>query len=246
MKTKQIEIILAVVSVLLFAGAPAKAINIDDGQNHVFSDATYQNDIVDIDAVVANNPGTHVQVVDGAQVFWIGASHYSTIQIDGGTFYWGLSSSDNASITVNGGTAGSLLASGQSLIEMNGGTIQTRIAAFDYSTINIRGGVFSQLSIDRLMTDHGGTIYLYGTNFTVGGQQLHNGDSLRDYGIISGSDLTGTLNGTLANGPSFSVPFSFVGNVQSGDIIVVPEPATLALLALGGLVLRKKQSKILP
>ena len=236
MKPKQIEIILTVLAVLLYAGVPAKAVIIQDGQNHIFSDATYAPPtLVDIYG------STHIQVVDGAAIGWIGAGQNATIQVDGGTVYMGMQSSGSATITVNGGTVGELRATQQSLIELNGGTITYTgeigssgiITAGDYSTINIRGGIFGALIIDRLTADHGGTIYLYGTDFSVGSQQLNYGDSLRDYGVISGSNLTGTLNGTLADDSSFSVPFSFLGNVQSGDIIVVPEPATLALLALG-------------
>lgn len=156
----------------------------------------------------------------------------------------GMQSAQNATITVNGGTAGGLKAAGQSTIELNGGTLRYMdrwpeyggaIIGCDYSTVNIRGGTFSQLRIESLSYgNHGGTIYVYGTNFSVGSQQLNYGDHLRNFAVTNQSgNLTGTVTGTLLDGTSFSVPFFIYSWVTGGDIIVIPEPCTIALLALG-------------
>jgi hypothetical protein len=231
MKPKQIEIILAIVAVLLCAGVPAKAIYINDGQNHVFSGPSFYLDIA--------GPGTNAQVVDGAALQFLGVSAYATAQIDGGLILQGMNVVTNARATVNGGTIGGLKAYAQGFIELNGGTISYtgdissgNITSADNSIINIRGGTFDGLIIDGITTMYGGLIYLYGDNFSAAGQQLNYGDNLRDFGVTDEfGNLTGTLNGTLADGSSFTSTFFIRNYVEGGDIIVVPEPATLLLLS---------------
>jgi hypothetical protein len=226
MKRKQIEIMLALLAVLLYNGVPVEgaALFFNDGQNHVFSAATW--DMVDI-----AGSGTHAQVVDGAALQFLGVSAYATAQIDGGII-------------------GQLAAFGQSQIVINGGTITfvgspgAGINAWDSATIEVRGGTF-----DTLVTQFdnhasgiggGGTIYLYGDEFSVDGHPLQYGQSLRDYAAISGPNLTGTVTGRLLDGSLFNVPFTIIegANGPGGDIIVVPEPCTIALLGLGLPLLR--------
>ena len=231
MKPKQIEIILTLLAVLLYAATPAKALYINDGQNHVFSGTYGYVDIA--------GSGTHAQVVDGAVIEYLGVTNYATAEVDGGI-------------------VGQLAAHGQSQIVMNGGTITVlgpgggSINAWDSATIEVRGGTFSALMTQ--FDNHasgiagGGTIYLYGDKFSDDGHPMQYGQSLRDYAAISGPNLTGTVTGRLLDGLLINTPFIITAgaNGPGGDIIVVPEPATLCLLALGGLVLRKKRSKNLP
>jgi len=54
------------------------------------------------------------------------------------------------------------------------------------------------------------------------------------------SGCLGTLTGTLANGDALNSPFSLF---QPGaDILFIPEPATVLILGLGGLLLRGRST----
>jgi hypothetical protein len=54
------------------------------------------------------------------------------------------------------------------------------------------------------------------------------------------------ISGLWANGTGFDIEFIDVGSPypptwQGIDIVIVPEPATLALLTLGGVLIRKRR-----
>ena len=78
---------------------------------------------------------------------------------------------------------------------------------------------------------------------------LKYGDKLSHYGSLDsgswGINYSGTITGTLADGTALDNPFTVynIGDFAgTADIIVVPEPATLLLLSLGGLFLRKRKA----
>jgi hypothetical protein len=247
MKTK---IIFTILGVLLCCGGLIQSavahdyVYIDDGGNHLIEDAMYQNSSVILDYHIANNPGTHFQIVNGGNIWFLGACNNGTIKVDGGSISYGVSVSNNSEIEVNGGTIGTIWAYDYSSVAVNGGAINGWIAASGNSIVEIRGGAFANLS--DLMAYGSATIYLYGSSFSVGGVELNYGDSLRDYGVVGGAnfnDLTGVITGTLLDGSllngEFFVPLN---NPGGADIIVIPEPATSTLLLTAGvLLLRRKR-----
>ena len=93
-----------------------------------------------------------------------------------------------------------------------------------------------------------GTIYLQGSDFEISGQSLSYGDKLSNFGTLvynSNSDYyTGTITGTLSDGSDLNSTF-YIHNLENlagtGDIIIIPEPITLTLLGLGGLLIRKRR-----
>jgi len=216
---------------------------IDDGESHVIGDATYQNSYVILDYHIANNPGTYFHIVNGGNIWQFSTCNNSTIKVDGGSISYGITGSSNSEIVVNGGTIGTIWAYGHTSVAVNGGAINGWILASDNSMVQIRGGMFANLS--DLAASSSGTIYLYGSNFSVGGVELNYGDSLRDYGVVGGpnfNDLTGVITGTLLDSSLLNCEFSVpLNNPGGADIIVIPEPATVCLLALGGLFLRRRR-----
>lgn len=75
----------------------------------------------------------------------------------------------------------------------------------------------------------------------IGSHALGFGESLRDYGAVNSNEIYGRITGQLQDGSLLDNTFTISILNSNADIIVIPEPATLSLLAFGSiLVLRKR------
>ena len=109
-----------------------------------------------------------------------------------------------------------------------GGHINDSIYADDDSIVNIYGGTIGYM----IFANHDSSIYIYGHDFQIDGLPINYGKL-----DISGGRLTGTL---------------FYGDYINNDldisstasVVLIPEPATLILFGLSGLILRAAKSKI--
>jgi hypothetical protein len=104
--------------------------------------------------------------------------------------------------------------------------------------ITVSGGTIGTIAFYEIIAESSGMIYLNGSDFSVDGHILSIGESLRNYGVSYNIWLTGTITGTLQDGSSLNNIF-FIEEATNADIMVVPEPATLLLLGLGAVMLRK-------
>ncbi|HEY1683980.1 MAG TPA: PEP-CTERM sorting domain-containing protein [Tepidisphaeraceae bacterium] len=140
-------------------------------------------------------------------------------------------------LTVTGGTiqsntnASAIFSRG--LVDIYAGTIQTDGTAIlnQGGTVKIYGGTITGTGNGEINNEIG-TIDIYGTSFNY------------PFGPIS-ADL-GSLVGTLSNGSPIDTTFD---RADSAPIVLIrlPEPGSLALIALGcGLLLRRKAVKALP
>jgi hypothetical protein len=153
------------------------------------------------------------------------SSTFSTISIFGGSVTGGLGqypegfaegiSSGESTINVFGGNiAGIKLSRGT--LNINGGSIDDDITILD-SIVNIYGG-----NINNSIYVYRSSVNIYGSGFNYA------------LGLIN--DASGVLTGTLADGTLLNLPF----NQDSSRIIIIPEPTTLILFAIGGIALRKR------
>lgn len=146
--------------------------------------------------------------------------------------------SDSFQASIYNGSIGTIYANGDKEIFIYDGKFN-KIHTGGLSIASIFGGLINE----DLQTSYNSMINLNGTNFYVNGNLMQYGQSAKLYGIpginSNGAEyLGGTITGTLSNGDSLNVPFRIYEN---SDITFVPEPATIMLLSIGMLFLRKRK-----
>ncbi len=149
------KVVLLMLLLVIIAGhAISDVIYFDDGGSHIIDNSLYQDDNISLDYNIANSPGTSLQFIDDGIVKEINAFNYSTVEVNGGTI--GIDS-----LALGPWGRGRLASFGDSFVTVNGGVLYGDLVAYD-----------------------NGTIYLYGSDFNIGGADLNYGESLRDFGII--------------------------------------------------------------
>ena len=241
MKTKSILAASAAVLFVLVQMAGANNIYFEDGQTHVIN-TNRQADTFWLDKNISNSPGTHLEIQSGGSTSIILPFNYSTITLNGGSIIGGNVAidtyGDNILIVNSGTIKGDIAANSNSRFYIDGGSLLDDVYAYDSGIVEIRGGQTGGI----YGTYGNGKIYLYGGTFSVNGQAVTAGDSLRHYVPISPQYpeyYIGTVTGTLQNGSPVNNNF-WIWASTSSDIIVIPEPATILLFGIGTCVLRRK------
>lgn len=210
------------IAFLVFSVQAMASLHWDDGVSHTIDSDIYQDTSIYLDNYPSPPvPGTHVDVLGGGVVHSLGAHHFSTVNITGGQVRF-LTGYDNSVSNVSGGTIHGVTAGHNASITIAGGDITGNLAA-----------------------NRTGTIYLYGTGFEVYYDSnvfsLSHGDRFTDFAYQQPERFHGYIRGTLADGTAFDAYASIPTNNNYGaDIIIIPEPTTLLLLGLGGLLVRKR------
>jgi hypothetical protein len=179
--------------------------------------------------------GSQINVSGGSITYGCGLYAYnsSRITISSGSV-GNFSAYDNSQLTMSGGavTYYDLWGYGNSGIVISGGSIAGRLIANNNSQITISGGTIGTGIYAGWQAFSKSTITFVGHDFAINGTNAGYGEyTLRDMSI-------GTLSGTLANGGFLNNKFYIT---EDSRIILapVPEPATLLLLGLGAVILRK-------
>ena len=198
---------------------------------------------------------TQVIMTDG-QIWYLDAYDSSQATMSGGTATGDLIAKGSSHVTMSGGTAtGDLIAKGSSHVTMSGVTVMGYLEAGDSSHVTMSGGSVLGMSVSNSsqVTISGGTIgsdgflelvasgngklIINGSNFAIDGISLGFGEITSIFGGVYENEPYRRLTGTLANGDIINNRFQIGNNAK---IVLIPEPATIALLFLGGLVFRKK------
>jgi hypothetical protein len=135
----------------------------------------------------------------------------------------------NSRFQMTGGVIsdGTLSLHDYSRAEVSGGSIDDDpLWIGDFSRLTITGGDFTQL----LRVLGNSQVFIHGSNFQIDGMPV-------GYGPVTVP--VGMLTGTLLNGQIRSL-FTIR---DSATVILIPEPATLLLFGLGGLILRRLKFK---
>ena len=133
-------------------------------------------------------------------------------------------------IVIDGGsTQGGISVGENAIFTMLGGHIEGNLVALGDKAMTIKGGTIG----GDIMLDNGipvlGDVYIYGSDFAIDGIPVAPG----------AYHQTGIFTGILENGDPLDNRISFSG---ANDVILVPEPATLILLTIGTICLRKRKS----
>lgn len=204
--------------------------------------------------------GSQITLRDGIVRYDVRGYGNSTLTISGGTVEDDVISWDNSQILITGNANVSfILANDNSNIHINGGTIKYHIEAYHDSSIYISGGKFTK----GLYAIENGIVTLEGTNFAI--RDINRTVSTQVNGFLNIPELVnagvllhdagdsydayvGVLTGQLADGTSISSIMQIVHRQQDGVLMnganfyFAPEPATLSLLAFGGLAMRRRRS----
>lgn len=270
MRSRNVTIWVTVVILCLASSQAMAWTQFKDGQIH---NIDYQiDDDVWVDWE-APGMETTVNLLDGGGISNnLQGFEDSSINILGGSTYnlWAYNSSE---VTMSGGSIGKRLwAYDSSQVTMSGGSIGGDLWAYNSSQVNISGGSISWLypyessqvtmsggSVGYLETygssqvtlsggEIGGglwlgdsaTLTIHGLDFAIDGQPFGYGELTSIRGGDYGSEPYRHLTGMLASGDPLSNDFR-IG--QNAKIILVPEPATLLLLGLGAMILRKRRGE---
>lgn len=246
------KVIFVVLMILVRCSQLCQAIIYDDGQTHDIYEALggsgpeVMNDFFGAATTMNFHPG-------GASGTSLMAYDDSVINVLGGTINGHLIGYHNSSITISSGTVtGYLDTNNYSNAIVSGGTFDYDVHARDYSNITISGGVierslFANEHGDIIMSGgtigsiiYAGTSYenststitFMGSNFAINGISVGYGE----FDSGGTGQRHGILTGNLSNGGLLNNEFY----IYSGSsIVLIPEPATLLLLGLGGLLIKK-------
>jgi len=202
----------------------------------------------------------------GGWINYLRAYDSSQVSVSGGSVDW-LYASESSQVAFSGGSMGNLAAGGSSQVTVSGGSIKDYLLAVDSSQVAVSGGSMDWLapcnnskvtvsggSINKELwaydssqvTISGGSIgkelriwenavlTMHGWDFAVDGTPV---GYIELYSIFGGhveNEAYRQLTGTLLSGDPLNNNFR-IG--KSGKIVLVPEPATVLLLGLGGLAL---------
>ncbi|MCJ7777211.1 MAG: PEP-CTERM sorting domain-containing protein [Sedimentisphaerales bacterium] len=187
-----------------------------DGGTHTVNWAIYDN--VNVQNNQMNHPTTLNLVTGGWIEMILSVYNSSQVNISGGSMANYIEAYGSSQVNISAGLIShDLWAREISQVNISGGWIGEDLCAYDNSYVNITGGWIRGTLYAR--DNSQATIYGSGFNYP--------------YGTITGH---GILTGSFPNGDPISILFSAD---PTAGIVLIPEPATLFLLGLGAVFLRK-------
>ena len=209
--------VMVIVSTVFYCGLPKLfgALTISDGQIHNIDYRISDSLWVDF---LAPGIQTTVNLLDGSRIDYM------------------LEAYEDSRVNFVGEHLGrmGLRAYDRSQAQIYAGWVGRAIQAWDNTKVDMSGGIF----FAELASGNLAVITVHGSDFAVDGEPVGYGELRSVLGGYPYDDPVRHLTGTLANGEPIDNDFH-IGN--DATIVLVPEPATLFLLGLGGLDLLRKR-----
>ncbi len=163
------------------------------------------------------------RILPGGSVNYLHVLDTSTVDMSGGSVYW-FQAYESSTVDISGGNVEYLYALDTSTAGISGGIMKS-VYALNSSTVEISGG-----SVDILWAWDSSAITFLGKDFVLG-----NGLSLIDNELFG----IGILSGQWLDGTYWTTEIGYIDT--NATVLLIPEPATLLLFALGGLGLLGKR-----
>ncbi len=227
--------------------SPYKLQVFQDSRLNISDGSAYHLDAHDNSQVTVSSSGqvkSYLYAYDDSQVIMSGgtinrilhAYDSSQVTMSGGWIGDALISYGNSEVTMSGGVLNNALDSfGSSRVTITGGTIGNDLYTLDSSRVTITGGTIGNdlfLGNDSILT-------IKGYDFAIDGIPVDFGNISSMLGGHFDNEPYRRLTGTLLSGDALNNQFR-IGN--TAQITLIPEPATLLMLSLGGLMLRKRKA----
>ena len=186
---------------------------------------------------------SRVDIVTGGSLYQMYAFDSSTVHMSGGSVGDYLYAYNSSTVDISGGNMKYLHMRDSSIGNMSDGGVEV-LSAGDASVVVITGGAVGRINCTQsaIVNISGGSMGqdmdVIGTghvtfdarNFVLGNGLTLDGARILGTGILSGEWFDGT-------------PWALSIRTNQGPILLVPEPATLSLLALGVLAVLRRRSK---
>ena len=254
MKKRSETICLIVAVLVIAAGQGFGVVEFKDGGTWDI-DYTINDDVL-VD-YLAPGMQTTVNLLNGGNIsnsYQLQGYSDSRINISGGIVSNRFSTFDSIQVTMSSGYVGFLTAYDSSQVTMSGGWVATYLSAYDSSQVTMYGGEAGRLRaegnsqinwsggtiVEDLVLHELATLTIDGFDFAVDGSLVGFGEITSIFGGSHGDEPLRHLTGTLANGDIINNQFR-IGN--DAKIVLIPEPATLLLLGLGAVILRKHKKR---
>lgn len=213
MDLKQRFFVVTGILLLIFNKSSIATISYNDGQHHIINTVIYDNAKIDYQSP---NMRTILDIVQGGEIGAIEVYEDGMLRLDGGRC-------DRIVLYGNGvaylnGRHGRLGLSGNSKMHIYYSSLTSSINVTDYSELIMYG---YNLKIDEIPYEAG--------TYKIADLPLKtlNADGFYAY----------VLSGYFENGSEFRYYFAIKDNAQ---LTLIPEPITIALFGLGGLLIRRR------
>ncbi len=196
--------------------------------------------------MISSYDSSQVNISGGLLLGFISCTDSSQVNISGGSICDDLYCNGSSRLNISGGAIHSINSYQSSHVDISGGEIGW-FSSFESSQVNISGGliytiqsrdssqvnIFGGLIDGNLRIGDSSNIRIFGYDFAIDGQPFGYGELTSIYGGWYVDEPLRHLTGTLLNGDLIDNDF-YIG--EDARMVLIPEPATLLLLGLGGLL----------